>query len=100
VKSLQKVGEQVPLKQGLKLMTFDLPGKEELVGEQVPLKQGLKLNCPFWSRTISLSRRAGSIKTRIETLGKQRRGNHVKVGEQVPLKQGLKHQFFFRRIEW
>jgi len=62
------VGEQVPLKQGLKRLP-SLPRKIFFsVGEQVPLKQGLKLSLFTLNFFFLSRRRAGSIKTRIETL--------------------------------
>ncbi len=83
--------EQVPRKQGLKLIA--VLGDDNDVGhqEQVPRKQGLKLIQWPWNFWAVDTSRASSTKTRIET---ERAAwcSHQLIAhqEQVPRKQGLK----------
>jgi len=84
--------EQVPRKQGLKLLLLKVVVLFILWHqEQVPRKQGLKLVKSLTCQTVTWPSRASSTKTRIETgrllLRQLRFHDHQ---EQVPRKQGLK----------
>jgi len=62
-----EVGEPHPSKQGLKRIDVILERGGKKVGEPHPSKQGLKLNPSQSLWSVLISRRAPSIKTRIET---------------------------------
>ena len=110
-----KVWEEVPVKQGLKLLADSQPlpstncmrggssktrietwpwhefQTRQPVWEEVPVKQGLKLTDKIQQALCPISMRGGSSKTRIETSSTSSFCQpNFSVWEEVPVKQGLK----------
>ena len=82
--------EYVPLKQGLRLVLFDIMVMTTVLREYVPLKQGLRRHYLVKFYASLKAPRVCSTKTRIKTAYLPLGSFSAPLREYVPLKQGLR----------